>query len=284
MTDLPPAVKGGSDHPPISDGTDAVTVVTPEAAPAASAVAPSGWTFCLEQLKLFLPVFREGADILVTEMRVLGIPSRGDYPPGKRVGYFELTAQAGRTAFATAIKSYVEKPPEEQPEGIYLVIGAVDPALLACSKNKLGFTSKVASCTDANIVARRWILVDADPKKAVKGASATDAEKAAARHVIDGVREDLRQQGFADPMLCDSGNGFHAWYRASLPVDDGGYVKDLLHRLARRHNTKAATVDTTVYNASQLVKVPGSFARKGSSTDERPHRQSRILDLPRGGN
>ena len=39
-------------------------------------------------------------------------------------------------------------------------------------------------------------------------------------------------------------------------------------------------LDTTVFNAARIVKLPGTVARKGDSTSERPHRVSRVVASP----
>ena len=39
-------------------------------------------------------------------------------------------------------------------------------------------------------------------------------------------------------------------------------------------------IDTSVFNASRITKLYGTITRKGADTEERPHRQSRILDIP----
>ncbi|HEY1192457.1 MAG TPA: hypothetical protein VGE74_32840, partial [Gemmata sp.] len=156
----------------------------------------------------------------------------------------------------------------------------IDPVFLARANNRMGKKGEKISAEDEHVTRRRWLVVDTDPKRPIARISATDAEKLAARAVLDGVRDDLRARGFAEPMICDSGNGFHAWYRIDLPTDDGKLVEHTLKRLARRHDTEHATVDTSVFNASRIMKVPGTWARKGSETADRPHRMCRVLEVP----
>ena len=72
---------------------------------------------------------------------------------------------------------------------------------------------------DTQIVARRWLLIDADPVRP-SGISATDAEKAEALVVIAAVRAHLAGLGWPAGLLADSGNGYHASYRVDLPADD----------------------------------------------------------------
>ncbi len=81
-------------------------------------------------------------------------------------------------------------------------------------------------------------------------------------------------------MFVDSGNGYHLWYPIDLPADDEGVVKGILRALALRHDSAEAKVDTLVDNPSRLMKIPGSWSRKGDSTADRPHRMARVLEVP----
>jgi len=164
---------------------------------------------------------------------------------------------------------------------VYVTLNPLDPVLLARANNRLKEQGgRAGDCAaDANVLARRWLLVDVDPVK-LAGVSATDGEKAAARTVTDGVRQDLDGRGWPAPMVIDSGNGYHLWYRVELPRDDGGTVQGILTGLARKHDTAAATVDTAVFNPSRIAKLPGTWARKGDSLPDRPHRMARILEVP----
>lgn len=232
-----------------------------------------------DHLRRFLPVFASGAEQLVIELRALGVPQKWGGPKVE-CGFFSFVACEKPEAFVKALNSLATRDPEMQPEGIYVTLNPVNPALLARSDNRLKtIRDKPISASDADVIGRRWLLVDVDPKRP-GGISATDEEKAAARLVFDGVREDLRARGWPDPMVNDSGNGFHGWYRIDLPRDDKKQVEHALKALAARHNCATVTIDTSVYNPSRIVKVPGTWARKGDSVPDRPHRMAMVLEVP----
>lgn len=233
-----------------------------------------------EQLALFLPVFAPKGQSFVTELRALQVPGWKNSRPTDECGFFDLKDAAGRGALFDAASEYVGREPEAQPEGVYLIINPIDPVFLARANNRMGKKGQKISAGDANVVRRAWFVVDVDPKRPITKISATDEEKAAARTVIDAVRADLKARGFADPMFCDSGNGFHLWYKIDLPSDDNGTVERVLKGLARAHDTDRAKVDATTFNPSRIMKLPGTFARKGSETPDRPHRMARVLDVP----
>ena len=242
----------------------------------------SNWGATHEQLKLFLPTFREGAEQLVVEVRAFDVLDfrKDDGDRRKNVsGFFDITTQTGREAIGTAIKALVSKPPADQPSGIYLTVNPLSPILLAKVKDRLVKARTGDGARDEHVVIRRWIPIDADPVKPFANISATDEEKAAARQVIDGVRADLDGSSWPVRMFVDSGNGFHLWVRADLPADDGDATKRFLTALGRRHNTAGAKIDATLANASRILKIPGTWARKGEDIPDRPHRLCRVLEV-----
>lgn len=229
-----------------------------------------------EQLSRFLAVYAAHDQSLVIELRALEVPQRWGGPKTFS-GFFDL---ALTDRFLTAVWSLLSLPPDEQPEGIYVTMNPVNPALLARANNRLRPEGKKKiSATDKDTDRRRWLVVDVDPVRPAN-VSATDDEKAAARKVLDGIREDLNARGWPGPMVVDSGNGFHLWYPIGLPADDGGLVERTLKALAARHDTTAAKVDTSLFNASRIIKLPGTWARKGDSIPNRPHRMARVLEVP----
>jgi putative DNA primase/helicase len=164
--------------------------------------------------------------------------------------------------------------------GLYLTLNPVLPELLARSANRAQRNAKDTT-TDAQIVERRWVLIDSDPKRP-SGISATDAEHEAALERARQIRDRLRQEGWPEPVMVDSGNGAHLLYRCNLPNDPAAtnLVQRVLKALAARHDDGFVGVDQTTFNAARISKIPGTRACKGDSLPERPHRISRLLDVP----
>ena len=80
--------------------------------------------------------------------------------PQRRGGQFKATF-AGYFDNATDGAKWARQIGLTQPAGIYLTLNPVDPSLLARSTNKAEFRAKHTT-TDADIVRRRWLLVDID--------------------------------------------------------------------------------------------------------------------------
>lgn len=232
-----------------------------------------GWE---AELSRFLPAFADGSDgPLVVELRALGVPRR--FGDSTLCGFFDL-ARHGQQ-FRDEVRRLVEKP-QDRPEGVYVTLNPVVPAIVSRAEARLTPPGKKSLATkDKEVDRRRWLLIDVDPVRPA-GISATDEEKAKAFEVAENVRKDLLDRGWPVPLQIDSGNGYHLWYRIDLPADDGGLVERFLKALAAEYDTPAATVDASVFNPARIVKLPGTYARKGDDTADRPHRLARVLHAP----
>lgn len=142
--------------------------------------------------------------------------------------------------------------------------------------------------TDGDISTRAYALIDCDPVRAAghEKDSATDGEKQAAFRLATTTRDYLRAW-LPAPLVVDSGNGYHLYYRLPEPLPGGPITDDstdplarLLRSLAGRFDTPEARIDTVIFNPARLMKLPGTVARKGVATSERPHRMADILEVP----
>ena len=145
------------------------------------------------------------------------------------------------------------------------------------------------SARDADVLERHWLLIDIDPVRfapdgvllagdAARVAS-TDEEREGAWQVACQVRGVLELAGFSAPIVADSGNGWHLCYPVELPNDEQSKqsARTLLRGLHARCSNEQAKVDTSTFNAARIWKVPGTLARKGEHTQERPHRYAGLV-------
>jgi hypothetical protein len=163
--------------------------------------------------------------------------------------------------------------------GVYWTLNPLNCDLLARCSNRVKVADSGMLASDKDVLHRRWLLIDADPVR-LAGVSATEAEKRAAWEAIQEVREDLRGSCWSDPILADSGNGYHLLYRIDLPSDDREVVKRILKALAQRYDNDKVKIDTAVFNPARICKLYGTLSRKGDSTRDRPHRLAQILESP----
>ncbi len=163
-------------------------------------------------------------------------------------------------------------------KGIYITANPVKREMLLRSRNQV---STGEATKDLDIVARRWLLFDIDAVRP-KDTSATDEQHDQALNRMAEVRAFICELGWGDPVSGDSGNGGHLLYRVNLPNDAASLalIKSVLGVIASHFSDKHVKVDLTVCNAGRIWKLYGTTARKGEATDERPHRQARLLTVP----
>ncbi len=205
----------------------------------------------------------------VTELRALGVPDR--YRRVTFSGYFDDIEALAREAAALD---------QRGARGIYFIPNPVKPALLARAKNRArAVDDRTPTTSDADVLRRQWLLIDADPVRPAD-ISSSDEEHAAALDRARAIRDALRGEGWSDPILADSGNGAHLLYRIELAKDDDGLVQRCLEALAARFSDELVSIDRTVFNPSRIWKVYGTTARKGDDVPERPHRLAHLLEVP----
>jgi hypothetical protein len=167
--------------------------------------------------------------------------------------------------------------------GIYVTLNEVNPALLSRRANRIKarLSRKDATTADADILRRRWFPVDIDPVRP-SGVSSTDEEQESSVTKARLIARYLTEHGWPSGILAHSGNGAHLLYRIDLPNDDESrdLVKCGLEALAVMFDDAASTVDTANHNAARIWKLYGTVSRKGDHTPDRPHRRSRILEVP----
>lgn len=162
---------------------------------------------------------------------------------------------------------------------IYITINPVDPALLARALNRI--TRLDSTTSDKDILNRRWLPIDIDPKRP-SGISATGEEVENAKVAADLILKYLEAEGWGRPIVSLSGNGYQLLYPIDLPNDQQAttLVAGALGHLAGKFGSDSVTIDTTVSNAARIMCLVGTKKVKGDSTPERPHRLSELIDAP----
>ncbi len=163
---------------------------------------------------------------------------------------------------------------------IYLTLNPVQPACISRARNRiLDRTSKTTA--DSDILKRSWLFLDFDPRREGVVSSTAD-ELLTAEAKLHLVVAFLTEEGWPEPVVAMSGNGFYALYRIDLPNGQysTGLVGDVLSALDEMFSSEHVHIDTTVSNASRLIGLVGTLKVKGEHTLERPHRRSRLEAVP----
>jgi len=202
LNDAPLPFQDAGFQPPIPDVVDA---------PPSLRTLDYTWQEPLtQQVADWLRVFVEEGQVV--ELRALNVVMQN----GMKVTYSGFYNREGLTEMAEAALYLTT-----DAEGVYFTLNSLDTSLLARRYNKVEVAKDTAS--DADVIQRRLLLVDADPVRK-SGISASDKEKQQAWQTVRQVFSWLQEQGWPEPVLADSGNGYHLLYRIDLPCDDGGLV------------------------------------------------------------
>ena len=180
-------------------------------------------------------------------------------------GYFDSPEKAAK-AIEKIYQSFI----------VYITLNPCEKLLLARAANRIKKFSKLkkdSTTSDDNIVELKILLIDCDPETPIKGISSTKEELEQTKRLAEQVILEI-----GSPFVYGmSGNGHHLlyWHDAKDPQQ----LKEYLNKLADKLDNAGAKIDRTVYNPSRITKVLGTWARKGDPIDERPHRQSKVIEV-----
>ena len=187
---------------------------------------------------------------------------------GVAVGYFDDWDAALRA---------VENEPREYTGAYFTLNPLTLPASIPTNPQALSPSRNAAGGSD--IARRVWLLIDCDPPRPSK-TNSTVEEKQSARDEAERIREWLCSHGWPEPVLADSGNGWHLLYSIDLPND--AESKALLERFLARLKQLFPLVDAGNFDAPRLCKLYGTWVRKGEHSEERPWRRSAIVEQGSG--
>ena len=224
-----------------------------------------------EEKKADIGEIEKAIGVLFEPGQVVEVRTFGKF--GATSGYFDDSGK-----LAKAVKELSDR---GEFDGVFYTLNKCNEALLSRRRRNTLHYSVKDTTTDGEIVRRRWLFLDFDPKRP-KGISATKKEKLAAKELVRKVVKTLREWGWPLPVIAASGNGYHILYRVDEPNDAETLqlLKNCLEAMAARFSSESVDIDKKVFNASRITKAYGSLAAKGEDTDERPHRFSKILFVP----
>lgn len=139
------------------------------------------------------------------------------------------------------------------------------------------FSGKAVS--DADIEYRDLILIDID-RAGAKREPATDEEVNAAKELAERVAQYTDSLGWSAPLRVMSGNGYHLYFvLRDVPNNDAATreIQLVLRSLAAKFDNDIVKIDTAVFNASRITKVPGTIMRKGVESEGRPFRMAVVV-------
>jgi len=215
----------------------------------------------------------------VTELR--GLEVNADRYPETHSGFFDADHFGEMARHAHGLTT------TGKAKGVYWGINPVDPRLLSRVANRARkVPAKGDAVSDANIVRLLYLPIDCDPERP-SGISSTDDEHATSIEQCEDIANCLGEEGWPEPIKGDSGNGGHCLYaidllnlpESRLLIERA--IKGIAAKFPPRSDSAVkVSVDTTVFNPSRILKLYGTWVRKGDSTTERPHRIAKLLHVP----
>lgn len=204
----------------------------------------------------------------VLELRAIWPKGTATDPGAPRVFIFSATNFASLDAMKEAFERQALSL-NAQGYNIYTVMNPI----------RADFTGPKGA-SDSDIRHRSLLLVDID-RVGDTSRPANHEELNAAKALADEVRGYMEDKDWPEPVVVMSGNGYHLYFPlGDLPNNDDttALVRVILKNLAEMFDTPQVGVDTSVYNASRITKVPGTIMRKGEATTDRPHRMAEVCD------
>lgn len=199
-----------------------------------------------------------------TEVRILG---RFQYS-----GYFNSIDN-----LIAAIEPYTAMDDEQ----LYFVLNEIDDACYGRLQSGKIVKSPKITTNDNDIISRRWVMIDFDPIRKT-GVNSTNEEFELAHKKAQQVYSFLKKQGFSEPVICKSGNGWHLQYKVEFPNDDDTteIIKLFFEYLGSQFTDLNVDIDQKVFNKARLCKLYGTMAKKGANLQDRPWRMSEIVYVP----
>lgn len=214
-------------------------------------------------IRQWYDIFKDNQDLV--EIRILDPNTKRSYS-----GYFKDVDTILRE-----IKPY-------EMCNIYFTLNVINEACYSREQHDRISTRPKSTTSDAEILARKWCLIDIDCEKPAD-TNSSDEEKVLAQGVVNNVYKFLRDEGFEQPVICDSANGYHLLYKQAMKstAENTETMKNFLKVLDMYFSTDKVKIDCSTFNPSRICKLYGVISRKGANTKERPQRESKILRVPK---
>lgn len=200
---------------------------------------------------------------------------------------FEIRIIEGKTIYSGYFKS-ADKAIEEiakqrlYGKNVFITLNEIKPACYSRAQHdQIIKVFREPTTGDKEITRYEWLLIDLDPERPA-GISSTNEELEAAKDKAARVYKWLSEKGFKQPLAGMSGNGCHLLYKIDLEntSENAAIVENALKALDVLFSDAVIKIDTSVFNPARISKLYGTTAQKGSSTEERPHRMSKLTSVP----
>lgn len=221
------------------------------------------------QIRQWWQVFK--GDGKLVEIRLLG---KNTYS-----GYF-----TNIETLITQIKPYLDANNAQYYGNLqaYFTLNEINADLYSREQRDVFVKKPRSTSTDGDIVRRCFVLIDLDPDRSA-GISASNEEFEKAHLKAVDLYRYLMNEGFKEPIITRSGNGWHVYVTCDMPNDDehNELVKRFLQSLSNMFSGGGVEIDEKVFNPARIDKLIGTWAKKGANSEERPWRIADIVKVPK---
>ena len=207
------------------------------------------------------------------------------FRPNNQLTEIRLISNDGKIAsgYFTDPKTLIESvKPFAKDYSVYFTINPINPDCYGRpQKDKILIRAKNTT-TDSEIIARDYVLLDLDSKRAT-GVNATEEQLNLAKQKANVVYKFLIDNGFYEPIVICSGSGVHIYIRcALLPTEENNQIiKRFTQAMSMLFSDNNVDIDEKVFNLGRISRVCGYYNRKGSPLDkERPQRLCTFAKVP----
>lgn len=163
----------------------------------------------------------------------------------------------------------------------YFTVNAINPACASRAQFESFQIVKGSSTSDNDIVRRNWLPIDIDVERPANVSSSNEEKEYAHQKALK-VYKTLREYGFPHAVVCDSSSGYHIYYPIDMEnnADNKKIIETFYVALSNCFTDDKVKIDKVVGNASRIMRLEGSWGRKGRDSEDRPHRMARVLKIP----
>lgn len=164
---------------------------------------------------------------------------------------------------------------------VYFSVNKINDACSSRTQFNKFIKVKGTATSKRDIVQRLYIPIDIDVERPSDICSTNEEKEYAHKKAVD-VYRFLKDNSFSEPIICDSSSGYHLYYPIDMIANEESesLIKRFFLVLSNFFTDERVKIDPAVCDANRIMRLSGSWSRKGRNSEERPHRMSKILKHP----
>lgn len=216
----------------------------------------------LQQINAWWDIFQHGGDL--TEIRIL--------------------ANFTYSGYYRNLDNIIRDVSENEGKGaVYFIINALNPGVYEKSQKEQMLSKRgLTTSNDADILGYRYVFLDIDCERPADTNSTDEEKEYAHRKAVD-IYRFLLSEGFSEPIVIDSANGYHIYIPCSLKntPENRNLVERFIKAMGMLFSDERVHIDPKVCNQARIAKLPGTYSFKGSAeSTTRPRRMCRFMHVP----